>query len=169
LVRYFDLKGTCDELTGYWKVYGGFRAIFRSIFGFISILLTILGWPIWICGGWIDPAFNILPSLMGLSIGAMAIILALPSTVLFKALSEKGRDDSYYMDISAKFVHFILIQVIALLFAIFSKFYDYKIIYLFGFLFFIYAILIAIPISLSLFGLSQMYNKFSHLKDDEYF
>jgi hypothetical protein len=61
---------------------------------------------------------SIVPSLVGFTVGAFAIILAFSSSKLFVALAEEGRETSLFMKTVANFVHFIIVQVSELLLAI---------------------------------------------------
>lgn len=147
-----------EELAGYWKAYGGWSAFLRSPAFWFSVAVTILCIPAWDKGQWMDATLSIVPSLTGFSLGAMAIVLAFPSSPLFKLFAERGRVDSYYLDLSSRFVHFIFIQVIALLLALIGRAYCNNVIGFLGFLSLTYAISSAALAALSLFGVAQIHN-----------
>lgn len=145
------------EVNGYWKAYGGFKAIIRSRWMWLSILLTSALYPLWSLQDWSSLVLGILPSLLGFSIGSMAIIFVFPSTALFKFIAWEG--NSYYIEIAARFVHFVLIQLTAILLALFAHTYHLMIFNFLGCLFFIYALATAAATVFSLFGMAQLYNK----------
>ncbi len=88
----------------------------------------------------------------------MAIVLAFPTGPVFKFLSEDGREDSYYIDIAAKFLHFILAQTVALGFAFLVKGYCWIPLNLMGFWVLSYSILTGCATGFALFGVAQIYN-----------
>lgn len=114
--------------------------------------------PLWNDRTWPQVTFDIVPGLLGFSLGAMAIVLAFPSRTILKLISEGGRPDSYYMELSAKFLHFIFAQVASLLFAIFGKAYDFFALNIFGGTALIYVVLTGGATALALFGVAQIYN-----------
>jgi hypothetical protein len=118
----------------------------------------MLVFPLWSGGRWPDIGISILPNLLGLSIGAMAIILAFPTTKMFRVISEGGRKDSFYIDISCRLTHFIFAQVVAIIFCLIGKSYQFLPISVIGCWALIYAILTAAAIALSLFGVARIYN-----------
>lgn len=147
-----------DEIKGYWVAYGGVVALVTSPFLWIAIIATALSGPFWLHdNSWVETSLDILPSLLGFSLGAMAIVLAFPATPLFKHLAEEGRKDSYYLQLSARFLHFIILQVAGILLALIDKVGHNCIVSYFGFFFLVYAILTAASTALSLFGVAQLY------------
>jgi phosphate starvation-inducible membrane PsiE len=146
-----------DEFGGYWSVYGGSRAFFRSPVLWIAFAFTLL-FPLWISGAWADASIAILPNMLGLSIGAMAIILAFPTTRMFRILAEDGRTDSFYLDLASRLTHFIIVQAVALILTLFGKSYHLWPLSLIGCWSLVYAIFAAAVIALELFGVAQIYN-----------
>jgi hypothetical protein len=136
------------NLKEYWIVYGGWRAFWASPVLWTAFLVNAILYPLWIRGTWADAAISILPNVLGLSIGAMAIILAFPTTRIFSIMTEDGRTDSFYLDLSSRLTHFIVIQVVALIFALMGKAYEFTILSFIGCWFLVYAILTAGVISL---------------------
>jgi hypothetical protein len=159
LIHFFKIEVFSEQVSRYWSIYGGLSSIFRSIFLWLSIILTCANFSLARSGLWGSIALSVLPALIGFSIGAMAISLAIPSSALFKIIAEDGRKDSYYIDLSAKFVHFILIQVVAVTLAIFEADYHEIIFSFIGLFFLFYAVLTAIPTTFCLFGLAMLYNQ----------
>jgi Fe2+ transport system protein B len=114
-----------------------------------------------------EVTISVAPSLLGFSIGAMAIVLAFSGSKFFKVLSEKGRDDSAYIDLTSKFVHFILVQCIAIVLALLSKLQPGSILFAFlTTLALAYALATAVATALALFGTARIYNTVMRLGDD---
>jgi len=147
-----------DEFSGYWATYGGNRAFFQSPVLWISALITLLLFPLWFWGAWTDISISILPNLLGLSIGAMAILLAFPTTRMFRILSEDGRKDSFYLDLASRLTHFIMVQAVVLILALFGKSYHFPPLSFLGCWALVYAVFTAAVIALELFGVAQIYN-----------
>jgi hypothetical protein len=91
-----------SAIRDYWETYGGSRAFFLSPVLWTSAVITAIIHHVWVHGLWADAAITILPNLLGLSIGAMAILLAFPTTRIFKILTEDGRKDSFYLDLASR-------------------------------------------------------------------
>lgn len=145
------------EISGYWNAYGGFSSVIISRWMWLAIIITISLYRLWLYQDWTSLAFNVLPSLLGFSIGAMAIIFAFPSTALFKFITWEG--NSYYLKIAARFAHFVLMQLIAIILALFAHTYCWGVVNFLGFLFFMYALTTGAATVFSLFGMAQLYNK----------
>jgi phosphate starvation-inducible membrane PsiE len=155
-----------DEVSGYWSSYGGKRAFFQSPVLWIAAIIAVMLLPLWRSGQWADLAISILPNLLGLSIGAMAILLAFPTTRMFRILAEDGRKDSFYLDLASRLTHFIIVQAIALILGLFGKSYHFYPLSFIGCWALVYAVLTAAVIALELFGVAQIYNH-PGAQDDE--
>jgi hypothetical protein len=153
-----DPQDLLHILREYWRVYGGFSSLVKSPLVWASAILTVLLVREVIQEKWADVPFSVIPSLLGFTIGAMAIVLALPSTRLFKVIADEGAPDSYYMGIAARFVHFVFVQVACLLFAFFFKMTSLQIAGFVSAFFLIYAILTAAAVALSLFDFAIISN-----------
>lgn len=158
LVSAGDLEGSIDELSGYWRTYGKFSAILRSPWLWLALVLTLICMPLWRCQDWTSSALGVLPNLLGFSIGAMAIVLAFPSVRMFSLLAERGREDSFYIDLASKFVHFVFVEVIAIALSLVAKAWNSGLFNFLGFWAFSYAITTGAATALSLFGVAQLYN-----------
>lgn len=106
----------------YWKTYGGFRAVLASPYFHFSLLMTVLLSGIWAHPGWWQHVIDIIPSVLGFSLGGYAIWLAIGDENFKRLLAGKDNDEpeesSPYMDLSVAFVHFIFVQFLALTLAI---------------------------------------------------
>ncbi len=161
----YEITGAAAEhsaLRHYWYAYGGARKIASSRYFWFAIILTAAAWKLWAK----KPAsasipqliFDVVPSLLGLSIGAMAILSAFSESNFFRILTKDGDNKSAYIDLNSKFVHFIILQVITITSAILAKAYGGKFLLAFASFLLFYSLLTAIATGLALFGAAQLYN-----------
>jgi hypothetical protein len=153
-----DLAGFCDEITSYWTTYGGLSALIRSPAFLAAIALNFISYPLWSSKLAPTIALSIIPNLFVFTIIGMAIITAFPNNILLKVLTEGGRKDSFYMDLSSKFVHFIFVQVICLIVSLIAKSFDTACLAFFSSFLLLYALLCVAMAALALFGLAQIHN-----------
>jgi hypothetical protein len=103
----------------YWVAYGGWPALSRSAYFHVSAVGAVLLAPFLATKDWWDIVIQVLPNIVGFSIGGYAIWLGFGDEK-FKALMserESGSTASPYMEVSATFCHFVIIQLAAILFA----------------------------------------------------
>lgn len=155
------------DWRSYWRAYGGLPALLTSPFFWLALLFTALSSPWWTADHkWPDTALLILPPLLGFTIGAMAVVLAFPTSKIFKHLAEDGRADSYYAQLAAKLVHFILIQTIGIMCCLWDKSVCSYTVDAIGVFFLLYATLTAIAIAFALFNMAMLYNEAAGLMDE---
>lgn len=112
-------------LSVYWQAYGGWRAIYASPFFFLSIVLLVLTVRFWFVDQWWDQTLSVMPNLLGFTLGGFAVFLGFGDEK-FKSLIA-GQDgatpgeSSPYMEVCSAFLHFVLIQVFALIAAVIAK------------------------------------------------
>lgn len=111
----------------YWKLYGGWPALLGSRYLWMAVIVSAVCYPVWTTREenefpWLDSAISIIPSLMAFSLGALAILLAFSNQKLLSVV--QGRVDSLFNKACASFFHFLLIQVIALLFVFLTRSFD---------------------------------------------
>lgn len=175
-------KGVFRLFKRYWAAYGGLRSIVLSPYFHLSLLITIVSHGSWIDPDWVDTPISVLPNVIGFSLGGYAIWLALGDEKFRYTISGKSKDgsDSPFIKVNATFVHFILLQIIALLFALIVKskplynsplnwqhyflemapwLYDFSNVALLiasfvGYLLFIYAILSALAATMAIFRIA---------------
>jgi len=153
-----DWKSAWLTLTDYWRLYGGIKAVLRSPYIAVAAVITAV-----IAQGWKDAdklvqaATQIVPGLLGFSIGAFAIILVFSSERIIKIIAQRGSPESLLMKTCAMFVHFIICQVVALCVALASP--TFPIITPVALFFLVYSLLLAIATSFALFNLAQIYNQ----------
>lgn len=112
-------------VADYWRAYGGVRALFCSRYLWAALLLAVMLCPLWTSGGWASMVMDIVPTLVGVSLAAFAIILAYGNDRFRDLLAYGTRaGDSAMEAVGASFVHFLLVQLLALTWAIFVQAWD---------------------------------------------
>ncbi|MGO8739150.1 hypothetical protein [Rhodoblastus sp.] len=164
-------KGQATWIARYWALYGGWWELIKSPYAQSSVVFGAL------CSICATPAFDpaattisVVPNVLGFTVGALAIILAFSSADFFRYLTQKGKSDSLFMKTIANFVHFILIQIGALLLSIFSSAHS-GIIWKFATVTMLtYAVLTTLSIVIQLFQMATVYNmstKATSVKDGD--
>lgn len=173
-------KGASDKIRAYWRINGGFRDLVASPYFGAALLLCIPTLPQWTQPGWWDVALQVLPGVLGFSIGGFAIFLAFgdPQFRSLIAGSVEGQTArSPYIKFCATFSHFIVVQVAAILLALVSKSTPLASLslegavgatagvlaavwYGLGFFAFLYALLLSIAVVLNIFMLAHTYDAF---------
>lgn len=172
------------DIRMYWKAYGGFRAFIVSKYSFISLVITIFCFDHWSSSNdWMEEPFTILPSLLGFTLAGYAMWLSVGNESLKTLLSNKydksKNEFSFFMQINASFIHFVLLQIITLIYIYFIKYNSLSVFYdllekyyvffniticifsilnflasAFGFFLFIYSILTMLATVLGIFRIS---------------
>ena len=97
----------------YWAAYGGWRALLTSVFLWLGVTLTIFLFPIWQKAGWWEGVTSAVPSLLGFSLGGMAILLAFGDDKFRELTARAGKDHSIFVRTASAFLHFIVVQTVA--------------------------------------------------------
>ena len=145
----------------YWEAYGGFSALIKSNYLYASVLFVLVAPKAWMLKddngryAWTETALSITPSMLGFSLGAMAILLAIGAST-FLNVSQKGGNDSLYMKAIAAFFHFMLVQIISILSAIFVGSWNFVLVSLFGYFIFVYAIFCGLAAAAALVDLAEV-------------
>jgi hypothetical protein len=143
-------------------VYGGRAALAKSPYLHVAAILTAICVLCWPKGEGAphaaDVAIGVLPNLLGFTVGALAIVLAFSSADIFKLLSEEGEPTSFFLTLTANLVHFIFVQVAALVTGILAKIVDVKIIDITSLLLLFYAVLVTLSAAFQLFQTARIYN-----------
>ena len=145
----------------------------------MSLLISIVASCYWgETSDWATRAIDVIPSILGFSLGGYAIFLAFGSPKFIRLISEKDTKKSYYLKLNALFVHFILVQIISILLAVagiavigsdpgkITSIIGY-IVSSIGFLAFIYALLTALATAFELFRLARLFHEFNIQANDE--
>lgn len=155
----------------YYHLYGGYKAILKSKYSYLALLISLLCWPMWVANDeevrpWINAALSVIPSLMAFSLGGMAILLAFSNEKLMDAIQQKGKPHSLFMKAVATFFHFLLLQTICLIFVFVTLSFPHDIISYIGFFFMIYGLLVAIATAGILLQIAQIFNATASLPKD---
>lgn len=126
-------QGLLGLFAVYWKSYGGLVGIVSSPFFHASLLLLMITAGIWTAENWWATVTSILPNVLGFTLGGYAIWLAWGDEEFKKLISGKKAildgngghveqsQASPYMEVSATFAHFVMVQLLALLAAIVAQ------------------------------------------------
>lgn len=154
-----SFTGTAKRISRYWTVYGGHRAVLTSAYFWAAVVLSAICYPLWIGSpDWTPIALSVLPSLLGFSVAALAIVLAFPGHRIFQHMAEEGSDTSYYMGLAVRLTHFIVLQVAGIGAALIAKAWDAITLNGLGFLIFGYAVMTGVSTALEFFGAARIYN-----------
>ena len=126
-------------------------------------MFTAVSFPLWTATDngvrvWAQNTVEIVPPILGFSLGGMAILLAISSPRLLRTIRGGGKADSLFMKTMASFFHFILVQTMAIFSALLAKSYSSDVISAFGFFFLCYGTLVAIAVAWNLFDIARIFN-----------
>lgn len=149
-------KHQADLFRSYWRIYGGKKAIVTSPYAQIGFVVTVIyGLSGKACRA-SELALSILPSLLGFTIGGMAIVLAVSSTDIFRRLAQDGKPDSFFMGMVSNYLHYVIVQAVAIVLA--SIFAGSAVVgFVIAALVF-YSIATTISIAVQLFQMARIYN-----------
>jgi hypothetical protein len=157
-------NGAAKTFKIYWGLYGGWRALATSPFLYLAVILTALLRPFWSSVAadgsvtWAQVAIDIVPSMLGFSMGGMAIMLAFSDGKFFTAITQKGKADSFFVKVVASFYHFIVVQSSALIFALVGKAYSHPVLSGVGVGLLLYAMLTAVAVAGQLLHAARIFN-----------
>lgn len=117
-----------DNLKIVFEAYGGWKALWRSSYIRLSLALMIVSFQIANSKSWPDIVYNILPSILGFSIAAIAIVTVIGDDGFRNSLSKIFTINEKFSDIEclmASFVWFIFVQVSTIIYAIIFKSHPY--------------------------------------------
>lgn len=118
--------GAITIIRRYWNAYGGWKAFFCSPYFHIALLITLGSNHFWMYEPWWDLSISILPNIIGFALGGYAIWLGFGDEKFGQMISRKeGSGTSPYLEVSATFAHFIVIQIIGLVIALLAKATNY--------------------------------------------
>lgn len=169
-------KDIADLFKRYWRIYGGRKSLMSSPYFHAAVLLSFLLSPFWSTPGWWDTVFSTIPSILGFSLGGYAILMALGDNEFQRLITgSKKEKQSPFMDLSVTFAHFIILQIISLIFAIISKgvhlydtnlsFIEYPI-WAASFTIYLYALFCALASVMSLFRVTTWYDRYQVKKQE---
>lgn len=174
-------KGVFSIYARYWSAYGGFPALVQSFYLHAALVITLICANTWITPGWWDEVTSILPSVLGFTLGGFAIFISFGDEKFRQLLAEpeNAEDDTptAYVKLCSTFVHFILVQIFALLVAIIAKAVHFPwesaphlfklalpwlngIAGFLGYALFVYSLTTALAATMHVFRIASMYESF---------
>lgn len=160
-----QFKGVQKGFSIYWNAYGGFWSLIQSPYLFVAFIVSLLSIPLLSkthTTTWYEISLSSLPDLLGFTLGGYAILLAFGNERFLGLLAGRGEDEEHsgFMAINATFVHFILVQVLAILFALIGTAWQAKsgLFAFVGLLTFTYSILTAVAAAMSVLRLSNLFD-----------
>lgn len=126
-------EGVIDIFKRYWIAYGGLRELMHSPYLHVALVVLVITFNTWIapicsqegsCTAWWDQSLSVLPNLLGFTLGGFAIFTGMGDERFRALLASPGKtsnEPTIYVEVCSTFVHFILIQVLALLHAVIAK------------------------------------------------
>jgi hypothetical protein len=155
----------------YFKIYGGSKALIRSPYLALAVVISAICHPVWsqpkFTPEWHSLPLEIIPNMLGFTLGGYAILLAFGDKEFLKLISGTREGDekpSPFMVINGAFVHFIVLQVLSLLFALIalSRGINTGFFAAVGFTVFVYAILTAIAATFAIMNVSNSFDIFNN-------
>lgn len=166
----------------YWRAYGGAKALLTSGYFYTAWVLDAITYPAWIHGGWWGQVFSIMPNVLGFSLGGYAIWMAIGDERFRELMAGEATigETSPFMAVNAAFVHFILMQIIALVYALVVSSHPFSpnghlvnflktsgipeeptrlIVYGFGYWVFLYALMTAVAATFAILRVSSWYDR----------
>lgn len=107
------------SIRRYFRGYGGWAAVFCSPIFVFSFVATALNYSNWIEPKWVSRSFDMIPSLLGFSLGSYTILFSVMTGRLKRALKsvKNPKGVNYLEEINATFFHFIFVQILCLVWA----------------------------------------------------
>lgn len=125
-----SLRDVKKSSSIYWKSYGGLDALISSPYLIISFVIA--GILCGVCYAFVDYSkvdffgiiLSVIPSVLGFTLAGYAILMSFGSEKFLKAISGKFEDGepSPFMRANGTFVHFIILQLLALFVGLIGKF-----------------------------------------------
>jgi hypothetical protein len=176
-------KGVAEIFSRYWLAYGGTRALICSPYLHISVVLLAITTHHWLYSNWWQDVTSVIPSLLGFTLGGFAVFIGFGDEKFRQLLAEpdfaeqsESDKPSIYTELCSTFVHFIIIQCAALLYAITFEslqFFSPKLSNIqqllnagglafsaFGYLLYLYALVSILAVTMHLFRIATMYEQF---------
>lgn len=176
-----DLKqsyaGTWKLWSSYWRTYGGLKAVLTSLYFGVSIVVCVFSYRIWSESGWWDLVIAAVPTMLGFTLAGLAVFLGMDSKFSEAIAGGTESEPSPFIQMIAAFVHFVVVQVVALLYALIAKAsffvveglpdwyyavvpYGCGIAWFVGFGMFIYAVMSMLAATFSIFRTSKWFDAF---------
>lgn len=175
-------KGVTKIFGIYWKAYGGLEALLRSPYFHLALLLLALTYNTWLQKDWWTDVISALPNLLGFTLGGFAIFIGFGDERFRQLLADPEVDSegnevpTIYVSLCSTFVHFIIVQLSALIYALIAKAWWFyfpwpsfiaelmpvfrSISWAAGFGLFLYALTSVLAATMHVFRIANMYEKY---------
>lgn len=116
-------KSLFKWLGRFWAAYGRARAIILSPYFHLALVVNLVMYEKWRHETWWTDVISSLPNLIGFTLSGYAILMSFGSESFRKKLSgqRKPNEASPFVRINSTFVHFIFVQVLAVVSAIIAS------------------------------------------------
>lgn len=162
-------QGIYDDLLLYCHSYGGWTAFVTSPYLHISIVITVIACPTYVCPKepfWYSLPLSVLPNLLGFTLGGYAILLAFGDDKFKSAIASKEPDGepTYYMTMNGAFIHFILLQAITIIVAALGSIWVIKTgpLAWVGFCLFVYSVLSAVAAAMAVLNTADLFQSLNN-------
>lgn len=167
-------KDLFQSIKLYWHSYGELKSFILSPFLHIAFVVSYFARPLWNpakddAAVWYSLSLSVLPNLLGFTLGGYAILLAFGDSRFRDKISEQDEEDdgpTLFMELNGTFVHFIVLQAIAILLAVIGTagtvrtgFFAWL-----GFTCFLYTVLTAISAALAVLEISDLFQTMKNRK-----
>lgn len=163
-------KGVWNVISHYWTIYGGFPAFIKSPYLHTSIVIAFMV-PLSKTEDWYDVPLDVLPSVLGFSLAGYAMFLAFGDEAFRRLWAGKHSDgkESPFMGMNARFLHFIVVQILAIILALNAKARELEggfIAYL-SYTAFVYSLFTALATGIELFRCSRTFDKVIAIQEEK--
>lgn len=166
-----------DLFLRYWEAYGGFSALLFSPYLHVAAVLTGFLWPAWAANHWWETTFQVVPSILGFTLAGFTIWLGFGDEKFRRLLTKRriGKNASPYIGVSAGFVHFIVVQLLAVVAALIGAATDFPLSatnpfrpmmtmlapigHFLGYLLFVYSLMTALAATLGVFRTADWFER----------
>ncbi|WP_132864820.1 hypothetical protein [Stenotrophomonas sp. ATCM1_4] len=113
-------KATGADFYQYWSRYGRWSGLLTSPFFVAALILTAVCGPFWWSSTWWNLTISLIPAVLGFSVAAFALLMSIgdDSFKLKFGQVRTGNKQSALGSVSTAFFHSIVIQILALGFAL---------------------------------------------------
>ncbi|MBB3804275.1 hypothetical protein FHR51_000386 [Xanthomonas arboricola] len=112
-----------DVIREYWGTYGGWVSLIRSPYLAMAMLMTAVAYKVWMASDWWQMPQAILPNMLGFSLAGYAIFLSFGSDSFRGFLSKvEVGGSSAFVKLTTTFMHFVMLQIVALLYSLVAGF-----------------------------------------------
>jgi hypothetical protein len=163
-------QGVWNVISHYWRIYGGFSAFIKSPYLHVSFVFSFLV-PLSKTEDWYDVPLDVIPSILGFSLAGYAMFLAFGDEAFRRLLAGTYPDgkESPFMGTNSIFLHFIVVQIVAILLAVNAKARDLEgglVAYL-SYAAFVYSLLTALATGIEIFRSSRLFDKYAKHQEQQ--